>query len=198
VAWYHLTDRDWNNLRVEIGRSADLDTARYQPPHLLPRSKKPLINEDRTMLLMWEHLGATIGTWRLWTRTPATSSVFLNQQTGVTAIRPSFPLYDAVTESSYYTGNINRSNFRLTAAQKRKVDRQGRTKNWKDYVSLLSGVLVKVEVDEKNYRLHTEALQPILNPDGTNPFTTGFPFEPDNLYVINWNAKAPRIIGDES
>lgn len=200
--WYYLTQQDWNTLRTEISQNTDLAYPQYLSPEESKKSKRPLINEDRTMLLMWENQGATIGTWRLWTRTPATSSQYLNQQTGVTTIRPSFPLYDAATEtytSSSYTGNINRSNFQLTAAQKRKVDRHGRTKNWKDYVSLLSGVLVIVEDGVPlNFRLHTEALQPILNQDGTSPYRTGFAFEPDNLYVINWNAKAPRIIGNES
>jgi len=203
MAWYYLTQQDWNTLKAEIGQDTDLASGRYLSPEASKKSKRPLINEDRTMLLMWEIQGATIGTWTLWIRSPLLGG-FSNPNTGVHPIKPRIILYNEERDSYKISPNITReSPFKLTQAQKRKVDRQNRIKNWKDYVSLIAGdIPMRIRVSsgfiDLNFRLYTEALQPILNPDGTSPYRTGFPFEPDNLYVINWNAKAPRIIGDES
>ena len=201
--WYYLTQQDWNTLRTEISQNTDLAYPGYLSPEESKKSKRPLINEDRTMLLMWEIQGTTIGTWTLWIRSPLLGG-FSNFDTGVHPIKPGIILYNEERNSYKISLNITReSPFKLTQAQKRKVDRQNRIKDWKDYVSLITGdismrIRVNSEFMDLNFRLHTEALQPILNQDGTSPYRTGFAFEPDNLYVINWNAKAPRIIGNES
>ena len=203
MGWYYLTQQDWNTIRGEISQNTDLASGRYLSPEESKKSKRPRINKDRTMLLIWEIQGATIGTWTLWIRSPLRGG-FSNPDTGVTPIAPRIIFYNEERDLYKIYSNITReSPYRLTPTQKRKVDRMGRTKNWEDYVSLITGdISIRTRVDsgfiDLNYRLHTEVLQPILNSDGTSPYTTGFSFEPDNLYVINWNAKAPRIIGDES
>jgi hypothetical protein len=97
---------------------------------------------------------------------------------------------------------ITRNNFNLTASQKRRVDRHGRIKKYQELnpLILMEGkTLQRQEPDGlKNYRLHHEVLQPIFNRDGNTPYQVGYPFEPENFYLINWNIISPRMVDTES
>jgi len=202
MEFFQLNQNDWNTLRGELGLSFDLTSERYPSPEKSKKSKRPLISKDYKILLMWEKLGETIGTWRVWTRTDRVPYDFISEQTDVPAIRPQIPLYDDATETQYTTTNITRNVFNLTAAQKRKVDRHGRIKNYDDLNSLIlteGKTLRRQESDGlKDYRLHHELLQPIFNPDGNTPYRVGYPFEPENFYLINWNIISPRMVDTES
>jgi len=195
MTWYYLTQQDWDALQTEMGSYFDVESRYYLPPNQSKKSQKPLINEDRTMLLLWENQGATIGTWQVWTRLANQGTT--NRTTGITTIRPNIPFIAIDSDATKIIPRIDRRETKLTPAQKRKVDRHNRIKNWKDYVSLLSQELYiygEAPGEGQIYRLDTSQLQPILNPDGSSPYSAGFPFEPENLYVINWNARSPRII----
>jgi len=201
MTFFQLNQKDWDALKIELGKSFDVErNYTYQSPEKSKKSKRPLISSDYKILLMWKKLGETIGTWEIWTRTDSVANTFRNSQTGVAALRPQIPLYDDATETQYVTSLINRNNFNLTASQKRRVDRHGRIKKYQELNPLIlteGKTLQRQEPDGlKNYRLHTEVLQPIFNRDGTTPYQTGFPFEPEDFYLINWNMISPRIIGD--
>ena len=91
-------------------------------------------------------------------------------------------MYDDATETQYVTSLINRNNFNLTASQKRRVDRHGRIKKYQELNPLIFDgrkTLQRQEPDGlKNYRLHTEVLQPIFNRNGTTPIKQDSPLNP--------------------
>ena len=198
MTFFQLNQKDWDALKGELGTLSNS----YQSPEKSKKSKRPLISSDYKILLMWRKLGETIGTWEIWTRTNSVGTDFINPQTQVAAIRPQIPLYDDATETQYVTGMITRNNFNLTASPKRRVDRHGRIKKYQELnpLILMEGkTLQRQEPDGlKNYRLHQEVLQPIFNRDGNTPYQVGYPFEPENFYLINWNIISPRMVDTES
>jgi len=180
------TPVSWEKIPPEMRQTIFQFAGGWAPARTyLGKGKKSmlLLHEDNDILIFWEPTGKTVGSWR-----------GIYRDTNGQLQR--FPEAD-----------LMRGLYEFTPAEKRKVDRHGRIKNWKDYAYFLNKTLIpkwtlkEGDLSEISWA-QTERLPlfTITSENGEfiyqNPLVVGFPFEPAELYLINWTAKSPRIIGD--
>ena len=180
MAW---TPVSWEKIPPEMRQTIFQFAGGWAPARTyLGAGKKSmlLLHEDNDILIFWEPKGKTVGSWR-----------GIYRDTDGELQR--FPEAD-----------LMRGLYRFTPSEKRKVDRHGRIKNWKDYAYFLNKTLIPTYDDDLSEIswAQTERLPlfTITSDNGEliyqNPLVVGFPFEPAELYLINWTAKSPRIMDD--
>ena len=55
MTFFQLNQKDWDTLKIELGKSFDVEgNYTYKSPEKSKKSKRPLISSDYKILLMWK------------------------------------------------------------------------------------------------------------------------------------------------